>query len=88
MIDSIRKTVQKISRTDWLAAAVCLVLFSLYLVSIHRGLGIDDESFYYTIPQRLAQGDRLLITSETSHTPINLKQIKAVISHVFDVNKQ
>lgn len=61
MIVSIRKTIRGMSRTDWLAAAVCLVLFSFYFVIIRRGIGIDDESFYYTIPQRLSQGDRLLV---------------------------
>ena len=35
---------------------------------------------------KLFQGDRLLITSETSQTPINIKQIKAIINHVFEVN--
>ncbi|MCH5197582.1 MAG: hypothetical protein J1E34_01640 [Oscillospiraceae bacterium] len=44
-------------------AAVCLGagLFVYFLLTADRGIAISDEAFYYTVPQRLLQGDLLLV---------------------------
>ncbi len=45
---------------DLAALLLCAGLFGYLLWAIPRGMDSVDESFYYTIPQRLLQGDRLL----------------------------
>ncbi len=56
-----KKTAFRLSKTDYAAFAVCAALFAFFVYRVCRGIGIADESFYYTIAQRLLQGDRLLI---------------------------
>ncbi len=52
---------KNISRTDIGAAIVfCIVALVLVLSAVFSHV-IDDKAFYYTIPQRLLQGDRLLV---------------------------
>ena len=50
-----------ISCADILAAVLFLVMFGWYIYVAFIGLNPADESFYYTIPQRIFQGDRLFV---------------------------
>ncbi|MBQ6018586.1 MAG: hypothetical protein IJL26_00265 [Clostridia bacterium] len=47
--------------SDALAVVFCVGLFSYLFFAKSRGVGFVDEGFYYTITQRLMQGDRLLV---------------------------
>lgn len=44
-------------------AALCLGVFLLvfFAVTVRLGVGMPDEAYYYTIPQRLLNGDRFFI---------------------------
>ena len=46
---------------DLAALLLCAGLFGYLLWAVPRGMDSVDESFYYTIPMRLLQGDRLLV---------------------------
>ena len=48
-------------RTDFVALVFCVVLFAYLIYAATQGFGSEDECVYYTIPQRLLKGDRLLI---------------------------
>ena len=47
-------------RCDVAALLLCVFVFAFLLWSAPRGMGTPDENFYFTIPQRLLKGDRLL----------------------------
>ena len=51
---------KKITKTDAAALAVFFCLAGLLIASAYTSWVPDDECFYYTIPQRLANGDRLI----------------------------
>ena len=45
-----------------IAAVVCgLALFAFLFLTANRFIGTHDEVFYYTVPQRVLQGDRFLV---------------------------
>ena len=54
---------EKISfcKTDAVAITICIALFAYLFYAATQGFGSEDECVYYTIPQRLLKGDRLLI---------------------------
>ena len=59
--DSISKTNRrKISAVDYAAAAVFLLLVVFLALCARNGIGVPDESFYLTIPQRVFNGDGLI----------------------------
>ena len=43
------------------AAVCCCLLYGWFCLSVRYGVGVPDEAFYLTIPQRLLQGDRMLL---------------------------
>ena len=51
----------KLSRKDLIATIVFFCVASVLILSALYSQVIDDEAFYFTIPQRLLQGDRLLV---------------------------
>ena len=55
------KCCDRINRCDIAAVllGVCLLVF--FLITARYGVGMPDEAFYYTIPQRLLNGDRLFV---------------------------
>ncbi|MBQ9505918.1 MAG: hypothetical protein IJR51_02065 [Clostridia bacterium] len=57
------KTKQRAILTRYDTAAICLGAFLLIFLAVtaRYGFGVADEAFYYTIPQRLLNGDRLLV---------------------------
>ena len=51
----------RFKKTDLLAAAVITALLLYHFLMLPRGFGAPDQYFYYTVIQRIMQGDRLLI---------------------------
>lgn len=47
--------------TDLVALVICIALFTFLIYAATQGIDSEDECVYYTIPQRLLKGDRLLI---------------------------
>lgn len=60
-IDWLRRIRQKIHRSDILFAIAFIGLLVLYLWKIPLGNADIDESFYLSIPYRMAKGDSLLV---------------------------
>ena len=52
---------KKISSLDFFAALLFLILFFWLFFSLQYGVNVADESCYYTIVQRMKNGDRLFI---------------------------
>ena len=48
-------------KTDAAAIILCIALFAYLVYAATQGFDSEDECVYYTIPQRLLKGDRLLI---------------------------
>ena len=56
-----KKKIFSYTGADIAALAVFLMLGLWFIYVIPRGVNVSDESFYYTIPQRLTMGDRLFV---------------------------
>ncbi|MBQ6018585.1 MAG: hypothetical protein IJL26_00260 [Clostridia bacterium] len=52
---------KRISGVDIAAFAVCLLLFGYLFYSVGVGIGLSDEHWYFTMPQRFLQGDRIFV---------------------------
>ncbi len=46
---------------DLLAVVCGAALFAVLFSTAKRSMGLLDEAFYYTVPQRILQGDRFFI---------------------------
>ncbi|MBR0414777.1 MAG: hypothetical protein IJI67_06880 [Clostridia bacterium] len=51
----------KVSVWDMVALAVFIALAAWYAYVVRLSIALPDESFYYTIPQRLLMGDKLFV---------------------------
>lgn len=56
-----QKRKQRFQKIDCIAVITLLAVFCYHFIFISYGAGYNDESFYYTIVQRLVNGDRLLV---------------------------
>ena len=52
---------RRIKKQNFAAAAVIVCLFCWYYFLIQRGFNTVDEGFYYTLPWRLLNGDKLFV---------------------------
>ena len=55
-----KHSAERLTKTDAAAFFVLFLMFVLFFLFASRGIGVDDEPFYYTIVQRVLRGDRLL----------------------------
>lgn len=51
----------RIGKCDIAAVLLGLFLLGFFLITARNGVGMPDEAFYYTIPQRILKGDRLFV---------------------------
>ncbi|MBQ6018599.1 MAG: hypothetical protein IJL26_00330 [Clostridia bacterium] len=61
MKTTLKKNHTVLTRSDLAALLLCAGLFGYLFWAAGRGIDTVDESFYYTIAQRLLQGDRFLV---------------------------
>ncbi len=52
---------KKITKYDLTALAVCAGLFLVFALCARFGIGLADEHWYFTIPQRILQGGKLFV---------------------------
>ena len=55
-----RKNKKKITVADIISAAVFVLIAVYLLMHLRNGIGLPDESFYLTVPQRIFNGDGLV----------------------------
>ena len=52
---------RRLNKYDAAALGLGLCLLAYFLYTARLGVGVPDEAFYYSIPQRLLKGDRLFV---------------------------
>ena len=52
---------KRITKYDITALSVCAGLFLVFAISARFGIGLIDEHWYFTIPQRILQGGKLFV---------------------------
>ena len=56
-----KKHFDRINRCDIAAILLGICMLVFFLITARYGVGVPDEAFYYTIPQRILKGDRLFV---------------------------